>query len=82
MNDSGQVEVFYVVENGPGDKAGLKEGDVLLGINGLNAKFLGGLRAVREMFRAEPGTKYEVEVERDGKTKKINLKLADIYANL
>jgi C-terminal processing protease CtpA/Prc len=38
-----------------------------------------GVLAVRELFKAKAGTEYRLEIEREGKTKSIKLKLRDLY---
>jgi hypothetical protein len=71
-------EIMYVSEDTPADKAGFQEGDILRSINEVDVEYFGGLTAIRHMLRNEPGTKYFFVVDRGGKEKKINIKLADL----
>ncbi len=75
----GDLEVMFVPEGTPAFKAGFQAGDIIRSINGIDAKYLGGLLSVKEMLREEPGTKYEIEVIREGKSKKMKLVLKDLF---
>jgi hypothetical protein len=72
-------EIMYVSEDTPADKAGFQEGDILRSINGVDVEYFGGLTAVRKILREDPGTKYSVVIDREGKEKKINIKLANLF---
>jgi len=74
----GGYEVQYVSEDTPADKAGFRAGDVLKSINGVEVKNFDGLTAIRNVLTKEPGTKYSFVVDRDGKEKKLNIKLAKL----
>lgn len=72
------VVVLFVAPGTPADRAGLREGDVVLAINDIGVEHLGGLFALRELMRADSGTKYEIDVLREGRQKKHKLKLDDL----
>ncbi len=74
-----ELEVEYISENSPAEKAGFMAGDIIISVNGINAEFLGGIRAVNKMLEAEPDTKYTIVVDRDGKEEKLKIKLADLF---
>ncbi len=75
----GELEVLFVARGTPAAKAGFQEGDVVRVINGIDARYLGGLISVRGMLKEAPGTKYTIIVDRDGREKKMKLKLADLF---
>jgi len=77
--DHENIEILNVSPGTPGDKAGLQEGDILKSINDIDIEYLGGLLAVRDMFKKSEGTKYSLVVYRDGREKKAKIKLADLY---
>jgi hypothetical protein len=72
-------EVQYVSKDTPADKAGFEVGDILKSINGVDTEHLGGLTAIRDILKAESGTEYSFAVDREGKEKKINIKLANLF---
>ena len=70
--DSGAgVEVSGVNQDSPADKAGLKEGDVITGINGTSFKGTDdaspGVKLMRFMKNVKPGDKLAIDYTRDGK---------------
>jgi C-terminal processing protease CtpA/Prc len=72
--DSG-VLISGVEEDSPADEAGLKDGDVIVAFNGEKVRDPGDLRdLVRE---TAPGEQVEIEVVRDGQTRKIELTLGE-----
>ncbi len=72
------VVVLFVAPGTPADRAGLREGDVVLAINDIGVEHLGGLIALRELMRADPGTRYEIDVVREGRHRTHKLKLGDL----
>jgi len=82
------VLVNEVVKGGPADEAGIKGGDTSATIEGASIKLGGdvitevdgkkvsGMEAViNAVNAASPGEKMELTVDRDGKTKKVSVKL-------
>lgn len=59
-------------DNMPAAKAGLKCGDALLTVDGVNVKGM-STDSVSNLLRGEPGTKLKVEIERPGVKKPISM---------
>ena len=68
--------VSQVVQGGPADKAGLKEGDVIRGIDGKTVISSGDLPA--KVALARPGTTVSLDVWRDGKPIEVKAVLGAI----
>src|SRR5579872_1390902 len=65
--------VTQVESGSPGDKAGLKTGDVITELNGKKVEDAGGLQVV--VGQTSPGTTIKLGVERDGKTMTVPVTL-------
>ena len=77
-DDNDQVEVFFVAPGTPGEKAGLKKGDKITSINGIDVTFFDGLIPIRKLMREKVGTVYEFGTVRDGTPRTVQLTLAKI----
>jgi len=75
-NINGEVEVYNVEKNSPAWRAGLKEGDVILKINGRRVENTSFLAA--EIREKKPGEKVVLEIRRNSKIKKIEIKLGEL----
>ena len=70
--------VGEVTPKSPSEKAGMKTGDVITSVNG---KKIGDARELRLMIGSmPPGTKIQIEVNREGQSKIINVELAEMPA--
>ncbi|HEY2568167.1 MAG TPA: DegQ family serine endoprotease [Candidatus Udaeobacter sp.] len=70
--------VGEIVPNSPSQKAGIKTGDVITAVNG---KKVSDPRELRLMIGTmAPGTKVQIEVNREGQTKTFNVELAEMPA--
>ena len=70
--------VGEVTPKSPSEKAGMKTGDVITSVNG---KKISDSREVRLMIGSmAPGTKVQIEVNREGESKNINVELAEMPA--
>jgi serine protease Do len=68
--------VGEVTPKSPSEKAGIKTGDVITAVNG---KKISDAREVRLMIGSmAPGTKVQIEVNREGQSKIINVALAEM----
>lgn len=57
--------IAEVMRNSPADKAGLKQGDIIIEFNGIPVRSIGSLR--NEISMTKPGTKIQLKVNRSGK---------------
>ncbi len=73
------VSVLFVAPGTPAERVGLREGDIVVYINDIEVEHLDGLLALRELMRADPGTKYKIGILRDGRHKSVKLKLEDLF---
>jgi serine protease Do len=69
LKDESGVEVTHIEDNSPASKAGLKENDVILEVNG--QKVEDGPQFARTIGDAAPGTKVNLTVWRNGATQTI-----------
>jgi len=65
--------VGQVIDGGPAEKAGIKTGDVILGVNGKTVERSTQLPAIISSIK--PGTDAQLEVWRDGKSKAIAVRV-------
>jgi len=70
--------VGEVTPKSPSEKAGMKTGDVITAVNG---KKISDARELRLMIGSmAPGTKVQIEVNREGQSKIVNVELAEMPA--
>jgi S1-C subfamily serine protease len=74
-NEDGQVEISDVENDSPAELAKLKEGDILVSIDG--KKVAGAPAVVSEIRGRKPGQDVKFEVERDGKIMEVKVKLGE-----
>jgi hypothetical protein len=79
FNNNNQLEVLISPENTPSAKAGIHKGDIVTGFDGKSIEAIGGILAIREMLRAPVGTKYKIDLLRDGKPLTVTMTLKDLY---
>jgi hypothetical protein len=77
--DANDIEVFFVAPDTPADEAGLKKGDVIKSINGIDVKHFNGILAIRELFREREGTTYTIDIVRGTKNRRVKLTLRELY---
>ena len=71
------IRVLHVTDGTPAADAGVREGDVLVSINGITTRHL-DLTSLRELMRAEVGTVYSLGIRRDGGLREAAIELRDI----
>ena len=80
MKDAHGALVASVQEGQPADKAGIKEGDVIVSVDGQNIKDTAELLAA--IAKKAPGSDAKVTVWREGAAKEFTVKLGDRSENL
>ncbi len=61
-----KVVVYYPIPDSPAEKAGVKAGDIIVSVDGIEYPFE-EFNTIAEKIRGEAGTKVKLVVERDGK---------------
>ncbi|HEX4826416.1 MAG TPA: PDZ domain-containing protein [Candidatus Polarisedimenticolaceae bacterium] len=74
-SDDGGAYVQMVIDGSPADKAGVKEGDVIVGFNGEVVRGPGKL--TEKIHAAKPGDKIKLDVKRDGKPVSLQVTIGD-----
>lgn len=67
-------EITHLRSGSPGERAGLKEGDLIMSINGTSAQNM-NLNQVNGFFNSKEGKRVTMEVNRDGKRLKVEFRL-------
>ncbi|WP_420641060.1 S41 family peptidase [Candidatus Leptofilum sp.] len=66
INDAAQLFIETVIENGPGDIAGVKVGDILISIDGIPVNAATTVTGSALLFRGPVGESVELVVQRNG----------------
>ena len=72
--ENGTTAVDFVIKDSPAAKSGIKEGDLVVKINGQSTKDL-LLRDIRKMLKAGEGKTISLVINSEGKERSIELKL-------
>ena len=73
-----KIQVFRVTPEGPAEKAGLKEGDELLAIDGVDLTRQ-GYRILRAMFEGPVGSKVKVAASRGGQLRRFEIERKPLH---
>jgi len=80
LGDAKGLLVAQILRNGPADKAGIKPGDVIQKVNGIEAT---AARVMVDLVAdIEPGDDVEIALTRDGKSKNIKVEVVERPTNL
>ena len=74
---AGRIVVYSVDPKSPASRAGIKQDDQVISINGCDALSF-GLKPLRQMLQAKPGTKFQVVVRRGGQDRQCKFTLKRI----
>ena len=77
LMETGGVKITNVFENSPAAKAGLKEGDIFVSVNGTDVSSSNALD-VSKLIKESDNKEIEVVIKRDGKEKKFTLSLDQV----
>lgn len=69
-------EITHLRSGSPGELAGLKEGDLIMSINGTEAQNM-NLNQLNGFFNSKEGKRIVLEVNRDGATIKVEFRLVN-----
>lgn len=73
------IDVEAVAKGSPADIAGLKPGDIIVAIDGVQLE--SASKTLDMIAETEPGTKLVIEVSRDGQSLSINATVAELRTN-
>jgi len=79
LKDDKGILVAQVTKNSPADKAGLKAGDVIVSYQGRSVSDTGDFR--NQVALAQPGSKVEFDIIRDGRQRSITVKIDKLSDN-
>ena len=74
-SSEGGALVTNIVDDSPAEKAGIKDGDVIVSFGGDVVR--GPAKVTEKLRAAKPGDKVTLDVRRDGKTQKISVELGE-----
>lgn len=80
LNETSGIYIGDVIEGGAAQKAGLKKGDVIKALNGVEVKT--GPEFQEQLVKYTPGNTIQVKVNRDGEEKLLNVVLQNTYGEV
>jgi hypothetical protein len=79
LTEDDDMEVHFVSPHTPAAEAGFQKGDIIESINGIGVDYFAGVISIRELLREDAGSEYRFTILRDGKQKKIKMRLRELY---
>ena len=80
LGDAKGLLIAQILRNGPADKAGIKPGDVIQKVNGIEAKTA---RVMVDLVAdIQPGEDVKIELTRDGKSQTVHVEVVERPTNL
>jgi hypothetical protein len=79
LSENNQPMVSYVAAGTPGQRAGFIAGDLIVRVEGIEETRSASVVAVRQLLRAPAGTRYRIEILRDGRRLTLPLTLETLY---
>lgn len=80
IEETSGIYVFETIPNGAADKAGMKKGDVIKAINGIEVKNRPEFQG--QLAKYHPGATVKVTVSRGGKLKELEVVLQNTYGDV
>lgn len=80
IEETSGIYVFEAIPNGAADKAGMKKGDVIKAINGIEVKNRPEFQG--QLAKYHPGATVKVTVSRGGKLKELDVVLQNTYGDV
>lgn len=80
LTDPQNILITHVVSDGPAEKAGIKDGDILRKIDGTDVDGM-AYKDILNLTTGEPGSEVEVTVERDGKEQTFTVERGEVNLN-
>ena len=77
---SGKIIVYHPIPDSPADKAGIKAGDIIASVNGVEYGY-DDFNTIADHIKGEVGTKVKLVIERDGKNIDFEIERAKIETN-
>ena len=78
--EAGRVVVYYVIPETPAKKAGIKAGDYIISIDGIEYTSK-DFNNISDYIKGENGTTVKIEIEREGKRQTFEVKREKIITN-
>lgn len=78
--ESGKIIVYHPIPDSPADKAGIKAGDVIASVNGVEYGY-DDFNTIANYIKGEAGTKVKLVIERDGERLDFEIARAKIEIN-
>lgn len=79
--DTNKIIVYYPISDSPAEKAGIKSGDIIVSVDGVEYGYE-DFSKIADYIKGKEGTKVKLGIERDGKKLDFEIERANIEINL